>query len=131
MDADGNKQAEPLCFSEKWAETIEAKDVVYLFNNFLSGYDKFRKDNGLSGSVDNVYEVLTAMADKLGRICRQVKHQERNDPKPDWPKGMTTEMAGLMVYMIMLKNFYDVDISDGMKIELDKAVEQHSKKEEG
>ena len=67
------------------------------------------------------------MSDKLGRICRYVKHQERNDPKSDWPEGMTTEMTGLLAYMILLKNYYNVDFVKGMELEFDKAVEQHKK----
>ena len=108
-------------------ESVAANDVVKLFNEFINGYDLWRKNNNISGSIDNVYEILTAMMDKLGRICRYVKHQERNDPKSDWPEGMTSEMAGLLVYMIILKNYYNIDISEGMKKELEKAIEQHSK----
>lgn len=109
------------------AESVVVNDVVKLFNEFLNSYDFWRKNNNISGSIDNVYEILTAMTDKLGRICRYVKHQERNDPKSDWPEGMTSEMAGLLVYMIILKNYYNIDISDGMKKELEKAIKQHSK----
>jgi len=112
---------------EEWGEILKAKDVVHIFNEFLSGYNHWRKSNNLSGSISNVHEIISSMTDKLGRIARYVKHQERNDPKPDWPKGMTTEMAGLLIYMIMLKNHYDVDISKGMISELKKAVSQHSK----
>ena len=101
-------------------------NVVSDFNKFLKSYDIWRDFNGLSGSIDNVHEIVSAMTDKLGRIARQVKHQERNDPKPDWPDGMTSEMVGLLICMIILKNKYNVDISKGMKTELEKAIEQHS-----
>lgn len=107
-------------------ENSTPEKVVGAFNSFLHDYDVFREANGLSGSINNVYEILAAMTDKLGRIARQVKHQERNDPKPDWPDGMTIEMAGLVIYMIILKNYYNVDISEGMKQELEKAIEQHA-----
>ena len=107
-------------------ETVTADDVARNFQHFLNSYDYWRKQNGLSGSIDNVHEIISAMTDKLGRIARQVKHQERNDPKPDWPDGMTEEMTGLMIYMIMLKNHYGVDIFKGMRKELNKAVEQHT-----
>jgi len=40
---------------------------------------------------------------------------------------MTTEMTGLLAYMILLKNHYNVDLVKGMGIEFDKAVEQHGK----
>jgi hypothetical protein len=131
MDADGCKPNEPLCFQEDEGDcqhVISSKDVIDGFNDFLDTYDEFRNAHGLSGSISNVHEIIASMTDKLGRIARYVKHQERNDPKPDWPEGMTTEIAGLLVYMIILKNFYNVDISKGMKIELEKAIEQHSDK---
>ena len=107
--------------------TRETEDVVKFFNEFVNSYDLWREKNNISGSIDNAYEILTAMIDKLGRICRYVKHQERNDPKSDWPEGMSSEMVGLLVYMIVLKNYYDIDISEGMKKELEKAIKQHSK----
>jgi len=109
-------------------DSIRPEEVVEAFNDFLTLYDFFRRENGLSSHIDNVHEIITSMTDKLGRICRYVKHFERNDPKEDWPDGMTEEMSGLLVYMIILKNYYGVDISNGMKKELNKAVEQHSKK---
>jgi hypothetical protein len=134
MDANGNKPNESLCFEKEnhnpvttqW-ETLVVNDVINLFNEFLNGYDYWRNCKGLSASIDDAYEITSSMADKLGRICRQVKHKERNDPKPDWPNGLAEDMAGLLVYMIILKNKYDVDIAKGMKIELNKSVEQHSK----
>lgn len=143
MDADGCKQEEPLCFQDDelantkikvakeidYEEKYDANYVAYIFDDFINVYDIWREENGLSVSVDNAYEITSSMADKLGRICRQVKHMERNDPKPDWPDGMTEDMVGLLVYMIMLKNHYNIDMTEGMKNEMEKAVEQHSKKE--
>jgi len=102
-------------------------DLTNDFQNFIDTYEAWRLRVGLDGTIDNVYEILAAMSDKLGRICRYVKHQERNDPKPDWPEGMTTEMTGLLAYMILLKNHYNVDLVKGMGLEFDKAVEQHGK----
>ena len=106
---------------------ITPEQVVCKFYDFLGMYELFRLQNNLSGSISNVHEIISSMTDKLGRIARYVKHQERNDPKPDWPDGMATEMAGLLVYMVMLKNHYDISISKDMKIELEKAVSQHNK----
>lgn len=187
MDADGNKQAEPLCFEEN-KEGNAAKDllekvldkridevekeghcevrsmsfrsgdqdarirakamavaganqireeevegatpekVVSTFNSFLYQYDLFREKNGLSGSVDNVYEALTAMSDKHGRICRQVKHFERDDAKSDWPEALTESLVGYLIYSLMILKKYDLDITDGMTQELQNAVEQHGEK---
>jgi len=123
IDTSGKKRAKKLI--EVFKDEV-TDNVIRDLNHFLKSYDVWRNFNRLSGSIDNVYEIISAMTDKLGRIARQVKHQERKDPKPDWPDGMTTEIAGLLVYMIILQNHYNVDISNGMKIELEKAIEQHS-----
>ena len=108
---------------------VKVDELAREFKNFLFIYDIFRKEQGLSANLKNVFEITSSMSDKLGRICRYVKHQERNDPKPDWPEGMTTEMAGLLLYMILLMNYYQVDITNGIRLELEKSVEQHAKKE--
>jgi len=75
MDANGNGMNDPLCFRDEHENCecqrkISSTDVASKFNEFIEVYDEFREDNGLSGSVDNVYEALTAMSDKHGRICR-------------------------------------------------------------
>ena len=108
---------------------LSANDVVYRLEQFFKYYDMWRWKKGLSGHIDNAYEITTSMADKVGRICRQIKHTERNDPKPDWPHGMVEDMAGLLTYMIILKNRYDLDdVSKGFLNEMEKAVEQHGDK---
>ena len=104
----------------------KAEEVVGYFNAFLRSYNRFRKDNNLSSSNKDSFEICTAMLDKLGRIARQVKHTKRNDSKPDWPEGMTEAVSGLFIYSIMLLNLYGVSISKGMKNELNNAVKQHS-----
>ena len=111
--------------AEQW-ETLTTHDVAKLFNEFISGYDYWRSLNGLSSSTDNIHEALTAMSDKHGRLCRQIKHFERNDPKPDWPEGMTESIVGYLIYALMVLKKYDVDILKGMKNELQNAVDQHS-----
>ena len=108
-------------------EKRKPKDVVDAFNNFLEEYELFRIDNGLSAKIDNVYEITTSIADKGGRLCRYVKHNERNDPKPDWENIIPEESSGLLVYLIILANRYGLDFSEGMLKELNKAVEQHGK----
>ena len=107
----------------------KSKDVVASFKKFLMVYKWFRENNNLSATKGNPYEVLAAMTDKLGRISRYIKHQERNDSKEDWPQGMTEEITGLLVYSVIILNHYDLDISEGMESELNKAIEQHSKDE--
>jgi len=109
-------------------EKVDVEDLVASFNQFLLLYDIFRKENNLSGEIENKYEITTSLADKVGRICRQVKHAERNDHKSDWPDGMSEDIAGVLVYLIILKNSYELDLSNGIKNELEKAVQQHSKR---
>lgn len=94
---------------------------------FLDMYQEFRISNGLTKKIKNVHEILTGMTDKHGRICRYIKHQERKDPKSDWPKGMTAAMTGYIVYMIMLLEHYKIDIEEGMAEELSEALKQHKK----
>ena len=102
-----------------------AEMVVNKFNDFWVAYDFFRKYNGLNKAIDNSYEILAAMADKLGRMCRQIKHFERNDPKEDWPDVLGEDGSGLIVYLLMAFNKYDIDLSKSFKAELIKAIEKH------
>ena len=111
------------------SESIGAEDVAYRFAEFQYAYEEFRRQNGLDG-LANVFETCTSMADKLGRVCRYVKHNERNDPKPDWEEKMGEEASGLIVYLMLLFDRYGADIHDGMVVELNKAIKQHSGKEE-
>jgi len=106
------------------------QDVTKAFTEFLQVYDKFRNDNNLSGKIDNVHEVMTAMLDKLGRMAQYIKHQERNDPKDNWRQDICTELTGLYIYSIILMNNYELDISEGMLAELEKSVDQHGDKYE-
>ena len=112
-------------------EKVTSEDVVDALSVFFFTYDQWRKQNGLSGSIDNVHEICNSMTDKHGRICRQVKHVERNDPKSDWPTGMTEAMMGYLVYMIMLMNKYSDTkkpggYRQGFLNELNAAIDQHS-----
>ena len=109
---------------------IDANMVAESFTCFLDTYEVFRKQNNLADTRGNVDRICNSMTDKHGRICRYVKHQERNDPKDDWPIGMTEAMAGFIVYMAMLLNAYEIDdeqIIYGFVNELNKAIAQHSK----
>jgi len=108
---------------------VSSETVAKSFRGFLRAYKNFRKAKELPDSKANVFEVTTAMQDKLGRISREVKHMERNDPKEEWPNGLIEASSGLLSYMIMLLENYDVSIYEGMITELDKAVEQHGGKE--
>jgi len=116
------------CLTQSSSNEIYSDDVVESFKNFLLIYDSFRIKYGLNKKkIKNIYEILTGMADKQGRICRYIKHQERKDPKSDWPEGMVSAMTGMIVYMIMILDYYHLDISEGMKKELDEAIKQYAK----
>ena len=108
---------------------IKVEDVVEHWEIFLSWYKAWRKQNGLEDKkIENIYEVLTGMTDKHGRICRQVKHKERKDAKNDWPEGMTSSMFGYFAYMVMVLDNYDESLADGMRAEMEETVKQHVKK---
>ena len=64
--------------------------------------------------------------DKCGRMARQIKHYERNDPKEYWPSGLSEAMTGILIYLIILIDTYHLDIRDGMIKELNSAIKQYS-----
>jgi hypothetical protein len=106
------------------------KDVAKSFENFVGILELFRQMHGLKSPKKGAFEICTAMSDKLGRICRQVKHAERGDPKPDWPEGMTREIMGLLAYMIMLTQYFKVDMTKGMVAELESTIRQYASTDE-
>lgn len=108
-------------------DKVTPAEVAQAFKDFDSLYEIFRKDNNLSGRIGSAYEICTSLADKVGRICRYAKHEQRNDPKPDFPEGMMEEVAGVIIYLILLKNYYRQDFEEGIRSELERAVSQHSK----
>ena len=108
------------------SEKITPQQVSESFANFMELYDEFRKSNGLTKGIDNIYEVLTGMTDKHGRICRQIKHFERNDQKPDWPGAVGEAMTGYFIYMMMVLDKYNIEISESMCAELESAIRQYA-----
>lgn len=110
------------------SKKFDAEDVVEAWDNFLEVYNKFRECNGLKDSKMGAFETCTALTDKNGRIARQIKHFERNDPKEDWPIGLTEAMSGYLIYMIILMKGYNISISDGMIKELQSSISQYSSK---
>jgi len=108
---------------------VKPIDVADAFKYFCKVYNNFRKYNGLDTEIKsspNMFEFCTALMDKSGRIARQVKHKERNDPKDDWPNGLTGAMTGFIVYMLLMLDAYDVDITVGMVKELESSIKQYS-----
>jgi len=73
----------------------------------------------------SAFEICTSLSDKHGRICRQIKHAERNDSKSDWPQGMTEAMAGYIIYLEMLLEKYNITASEGWTNELESALNQY------
>ena len=108
---------------------ITSNDVAGKFQEFLDAYREFRQENGLTKDVDNIFEICTGLADKNGRICRQVKHVEREDPKPDFPQGLLESMSGYLFYMIMILSKYDLSLNEGIIGELEEAVKQYGEDE--
>jgi len=102
-------------------------DVLKAWTKFLNTYRQFRRDNGLKKGDYNAFEICTSLSDKHGRICRQIKHTERNDSKDDCPNGMTEAMAGYIFYMEMLLDKYGTDMTVGLKNELESAIRQYQK----
>ena len=107
-----------------WGKT-RIQDVLTAWTKFLNTYRQFRRDNGLASSGYNAFEICTSLSDKHGRICRQIKHAERNDSKDDWPSGMTEAMAGYLIYMEMLLEKYGSDMTIGLKNEMESAIRQY------
>ena len=111
---------------EEMMNRIEVSDAL---DDFLDIYEKVRTVNGLKGISDSM-EVCCAMADKHGRVCRLAKHAERNDPKPMWQEEMGEAISGYIAYAALLCEHYGINLTECFVNELDKAVEQHGKKDE-
>jgi len=104
----------------------DKEDVLAAFKEFLRVYDSFREGAGLAGKEMNPFEACTALGDKNGRICRHIKHTERNDPKDTWPDEMIEEGFGWITYFMLLVSHYNLNVENGILSELAKAIEQHS-----
>jgi len=106
-----------------------AEKVAKTFSAFLKLYRTFKDMHGLSGKSSHPYEPIVGIVDKAGRCSRYIKHNVRNDPKPNWEVNMQGEMAGVLAYLVMMITDVDfTNIEDGMIEELKKAVRQHAKK---
>ena len=103
--------------------------VISKFSDFLTEYKEFKKLVGLPETLKNPLESVVGASDKVGRLIRYVKHNIRQDPKPDWERLMQEEMFGAIAYLVILmeESKFD-DISVGMRTELIKAAEQHARK---
>jgi hypothetical protein len=122
------KKANPTKSMPLFHRLQDAENTAASYNQFREYYNRFRKGAGLTNTRGNVYEITTALADKLGRICRLVKHSKRRDPLPDMQEQMAESVVGIVVYMEMLAKIYALDMMTGFKRELMKAWTQHGKK---
>ena len=109
-------------------EKTTAEDVGNAWNMFVATMLKFRQQNNMKKFDGSLYEICTSLGDKHGRICRYVKHSERNDPKPDHPEGMWKEMAGYINYLTIMQDVYGMDIGYGIESELSSSVGQYGGK---
>ena len=106
----------------------DAENTAAAYDLFETYYARFRKRAKLAATKGNAYELTTALADKTGRICRLVKHAQRNDPVPNTKENLEDSVAGVVVYLEMLVKKFELDMLAGFKRELTKAVIQHVKK---
>ena len=106
---------------------VAVGEAAERFEDFRNAMAVFRRAAGLPPFIDNPYEACTSLADKAGRLCRQVKHAERHDPKPGFPQCMAEDVVGAIVYAMMLADRYGVDLTQGVKDELGKAAGQHGR----
>ena len=104
----------------------QAADVAEAFMVFSDTLDEYRKERGLKAYLSNPMMECTAIMDKLGRFCRNVKHNSRNDPRTDAMAEMEEAAGGMLIYLIMLCLDCGVSIRKGLEGELLKAVAQHS-----
>jgi len=105
-----------------------AENVAVSYDVFRGFYSRFRRKAGLPPARKDAYEMTTALADKLGRLCRIVKHLERKDPLKNSTAMMEECVAGMVVYLEMLAQRYKLDLMSGFARELMKAVVQHGNK---
>lgn len=117
-------------YNETIVKKIVAEDIVNVFIKLQKVYDEFRNYNNLKETKINGFEACTALLDKCGRIARQVKHFERNDPKEDWPDGLLEAITGFMVYILLILKSYNINIQyqySGIVKELNSSIKQYIK----
>ena len=104
---------------------VTAEEVAQALREFIRLHSLYKSDHGIKNTIGNIHEVCNSMTDKHGRICREIKHAERKDPRPNFPQEMGEHLAGYVNYGLMLMRHYSVDFATGMIKELEKASAQH------
>ena len=109
-----------------------ARQVITDLMEYQRSFRKFQKMVGL-GPIPNKHEPVSGCVDKLGRLTRHVKHNDRNDPKPDFPHAAVRAYAGLLAYLDIIMEELDIsdaDFVEGFSQELMKSAEQHGGNDE-
>ena len=105
----------------------ESHNVIDKFISFQQAFRAFKKRAGLK-NIDNVYEPVAGICDKLGRLVRHVKHNARDDPKDSFPEEAVESVMGIIAYLDLIIGNLDLDeneLSTWMVSEMMKAVYQH------
>jgi len=113
------------CDEEYASNEDEIDTLGYHMAVFLQHYKAFRKFHELADHPDSALEIMNGFADKVGRVARLVKHNHRNDPKPDWEKIMAKELAGIYNYILMCASYHGVDLREGFETELKHDIADH------
>jgi hypothetical protein len=100
--------------------------VLDKFDELNCALHDLRKLAGLAEFPDNPLEIMNGITDKVGRVARLVKHNHRNDPKPDWQDTMADELAGVFNYILMAAGCHELDLMGGFERELKHALEDHA-----
>lgn len=106
-----------------------AHDVIEDFMEYQRSFRRYKRLAGLN-PIENAHECVSGAVDKLGRLTRHVKHNGRNDPKPNFPQDAVESFVGLLAYTSMIMdglNVPDSQFVEGFASELMKGVKQHGK----
>jgi len=117
---------------EEYKYQLLAYRAIKKYILFQREFRIFKQEANLK-KLENVHEPVSGIVDKLGRLVRHVKHNDRKDPKPNYPEDAAECFQGVISYLDMImENFDDMSedqLVDGMLKEMMKSVKQHTKKE--
>jgi len=108
----------------------QAKIIARNISMYFKGFEYFKTTHNLKELTD-MFEVCTSLSDKHGRICRHLKHIERDDPKDNWPDEALESFQGYLAYFAMIISKYkisDEQLENAIVNELMKSIEQHTYK---
>jgi len=102
-------------------------DVIESYMEYQESFRRYKRLAGLK-PIENAHECVSGTVDKLGRLTRHVKHNGRNDPKPNFPSDAVQSFAGILAYADMIMEGLDINdqqFVEGFAAELMKGVKQH------